>query len=111
MVYNYQSAGSFYGGDYFEVVFSPTGIMQLNKVIQGVRYPVRSRIHNIPRNTWFDVQVIRNDIFTTVKLNGATILENEPQGDLREGSIGAITHWAKGRFDNVSVDDRILSPP
>ena len=27
-------------GDYFEIVFSPTGIMQLNKFIQGVRYPV-----------------------------------------------------------------------
>ena len=111
LVYDYQDFG-LYAGDYFEVVLSPTGIMRLNKVIQGVRYLVRSRTHTIPRNTWFNVQVIRNDIFTTVKLNGVTVLENEPQGDLQPGgSIGAITHWTRGRFDNVSVTERIVSPP
>jgi hypothetical protein len=110
LVYDHQGSG-LYEGDYFEIVFSPTGSMQLNKVIQGVKYPVRTRSHTIPRNTWFDVDVIRNGIFTTVKLNGETVLENEPQGDLPGGSIGLVTHWTRGRFDDVSVTERVLSPP
>ena len=111
LVYNYQDPFGLYAGDYFEIVFSPTGIMQLNKFIQGVRYPVATRTHNIPRNTWFDVQVIRSDVHTAVKLNGATVLQLLPQGELRGGTIGVITHWAKGRFDNVSLASQVGRPP
>jgi hypothetical protein len=107
LTYNYQ-AGT---GEFFEVVFSPTGIMQLNKTIQGVRYPVRSGTHNIPRNTWFDVQVIRSGIFTTIKVNGTTLLENEPQGELRGGTVGAITHFTKGRFDDLVLRPHVVRPP
>ena len=112
LIYNYQErADTFYAGDYFDIVFSPTGIMQLNKFIQGVRYPVRTLTHNIPRNTWFDVQVIRAGIFTTVRFNGATVLTLEPQGELRGGSSGVVTHWARGRVDNVSLTRRVSRPP
>lgn len=111
LIYNYQSTGGVDPDEYFEVVFSPTGIMQVNKFFQGVRYPVRTRTHNIPRNTWFDVQVIRTGIFTSVKLNGTTVLANEPQGELRGGSVGVITHWTKGRFDNVRLRPHVLRPP
>jgi hypothetical protein len=112
LIYNYQdeNAGSFYDGDYYEITFSSTGVVQLNKFIQGVRYPVRSRTHDIPRNTWFDVQVIRSGIFTTVKLNGTAILENEPQGELRGGSVGAITHWTRGHFDDVTLVPNVVRP-
>jgi hypothetical protein len=106
LTYNYLGTDEF-----FEVVFSPTGIMQLNKTIQGVRYPVRSGTHSIPRNTWFDVQVIRSGIFTTIKVNGATLLENEPQGELRGGIVGAITHFTKGRFDNLVLRPHVVRPP
>jgi hypothetical protein len=111
LVYNYQGANSFYAGDYFEVVFSSTGVVQLNKFIQGVRYPVRTRSHTIPRNTFFNVQVFRNGIFTTIKLNGATIVENEPQGELSGGSIGVVTHFSRGRFDNVTLREHVVHPP
>jgi hypothetical protein len=111
LIYNFHGAFDFYEGDYFEVVFSPTGVMQLNKFIQGVRYTVATRTHNIPRNTWFDVQVIRNGIFTDVKLNGATVVQQLPQGELRGGSVGAITHWTKGHFDNVSLEPGVARPP
>lgn len=114
LVYNYQdprNPNNLYGGDYFEVVFSPTGVMQLNKFIQGVRYPVRTLTHSIPRNTWFDVQVIRTGILTEVKLNGVTVVSQLPQGEIRGGGIGVITHWAKGRFDNVSLESRVSRPP
>lgn len=106
LVYNFQDAAN-----YFEVVFSSTGIAQLNKVIQGARYPVRMASHTIPRNTFFDVDVIRRGITTDVNLNGVPLFRFESQGDLRGGSIGVITHWAKGRFDNVSLVEHKLPDP
>jgi hypothetical protein len=105
LLYNYQ------GDDYYEVVFSSTGIMQMNKFIQGVRYPVRTAAHNIPRNTWFDVQVIRTDIRTTVKVNGVTLVDSEFQGELQGGSIGVVTHWSKGRFGDVTLMPDPTRPP
>jgi hypothetical protein len=100
-----------YAGDYFEVTFSATGVMQLNKVIEGVLYPVRTYFLNIPQRTWFDVQVIRTGILTTIKLNGVTIVNALPQGEIRGGGIGAKTQFTKGHFDNVSFGSRISRPP
>lgn len=115
LLYGYQGRltakhEGFYAGDYFEVVFSPTGNVQMNKFIEGVRYPVASGTYNVPRNTFFDVQVIRSGISTTVKVNGSPVIENVPQGDLRGGSIGMITHWARGRFDDVTVTENVVRP-
>ena len=100
------------GGDgYYEVVFSPTGIMRINKVIEGVRSTVRTATHTVPRNTWFDVQVIRSGILTTVKVNGITVVDGLIQGELRGGSTGMITHWSKGRFDDVTLTPDPSRPP
>ena len=85
------------GDDYYEVVFSPTGSMQMHRFIQGVPYPVRTAALKVPRNTSFNVQVIRRDIRTTVKVDGATLVDGEIQGELRGWSvIGVITHWSRG---------------
>lgn len=115
LIYNYQDPTAettrFYGGDYYEVVFSPAGIVQMNKVIEGVRYTVASATHAIPRNAFFNVAVIRHGIFTTIKVNGATVFANVPQGDLRGGFHGAVTHWAKGKYDFVSLVESVVRPP
>ena len=103
LVYNYQSSDAFYAGDYFEVVLSPTGRLELRKFIHGVRYVVARGTHSIPRNVWFNLEVIRNGINTTVKVNGSTRIQNVPQGELPGGSAGAVTHWSKGRFDDLSA--------
>jgi hypothetical protein len=103
LIYNYQSADSFYAGDFFEVVLSSTGRLELRKFIHGVRYVVARGTHQIPRNVWFTLEVIRKGINTTVKVNGSTRIQNVPQGDLPAGSAGAVTHWSKGRFDNLSA--------
>jgi hypothetical protein len=111
LIYNYQDTESFYAGDYFEVMFSPTGIMQLNKFIEGVRYPVLTLSHNLPRETWFEVQVIRSGISTNIKVNGVTRVLQLPQGELRGGTVGATTRYAKGHFDNLSLQPRVQRPP
>jgi hypothetical protein len=103
LIYNYQSSDSFYAGDYFEVVLSPTGVLELRKFIHGVRYVVARGTHAVPRNVWFNLEVIRKGINTTVKVNGSTRIQNVPQGELPVGSAGAVTHWSKGRFDDLSV--------
>ena len=90
-------------GDYYELVFSPTGSGFLNKFVQGVRSSVRTFPHNVPSNTWFDVQLFRSGINTTVKVNGVTVISDLPQGELRGGRVGVVTHWAKARFDDVSL--------
>ncbi len=103
LIYNYQSRDSFYAGDYFEVVLSPTGRLELRKFIHGVRYVVARGTHAVPRNVWFNLEVIRNGINTTVKVNGSTRIQNVPQGELPGGFAGAVTHWSKGRFDDLSA--------
>jgi hypothetical protein len=109
LIYDYQ-AFSFFRGDYYEVTFSPTGVVQLNKFIQGVRYPVRTAAYNIPRNTWFTARVIRDGNRTTVKVNGTTVIAGEIQAELH-GSVGVVSHWTKGHFDDVSVTEVVPHPP
>jgi hypothetical protein len=115
LVYNYQRLPfargdqrpyvGLYTGDYYEVVFSPTGTADMNKVINGTRYRVASATHAIPRNVWFDVEVLRKGVNTTVKVNGSILFDKVPQAELGHGDVGIVTHWAKGRFDDLSVRD------
>jgi hypothetical protein len=113
LVYNYQRAGSgsggpytgLYTGDYYEVVFSPTGQAFINKVLNGDRYRVATGAHNVPRNVFFDVEVLRQGVNTTVKVNGATVFDRVPQGELPAGDVGVVSHWSRARFDNLTVTD------
>jgi hypothetical protein len=36
----------------------------------------------VPRNTWFDVEILRRGTTTTVKVNGAAIFDRVAQGKL-----------------------------
>jgi hypothetical protein len=106
LVYNYADAGGSPDAvDYNEVVFSTTGLAHLNTVVNGVRTRVASGTHNVPRKTWFEVEVLRKGTTTTVKVNGTTIFDHVEQGKLGSGNVGVVTHWSKGQFDNVFVRD------
>jgi hypothetical protein len=111
LVYNYRKGDSDPVADYYEVVFSSTGVVQVNKFIEGVRTTVATATHSVPRNTWFNVQVVGDDGLIGIQVNGATLIRNLPQRELQGGSIGVITHWARGRFDNVSLIERPPHPP
>ena len=106
LVYDYQDSGN-----YYEVVFSSTGSMQLNKVFEGVRTTVATATHTIPRNTWFNVQVARTAHSTYIQINGISVIQALQQSELQGGTVGVITHWTKGHFDNVSLTDRPDRPP
>jgi hypothetical protein len=116
LVYNYQHSSGLsslgnpyvglYAGDYYEVVFAPTGQAFMNKVLNGRSFRVATGTHSVPRNTWFDVELLRAGTTTTVKVNGATIFDRVPQGQQSKGAVGVVAHWAKARFDNLTIADR-----
>jgi hypothetical protein len=115
LIYNYQrqpfSESSsrpyvgLYTGDYYEVVFAPTGQAFINKVLNGQRIRVATGTHTVPRNVWFDVEIARDDVNTTVKVNGTPVFVRVPQGELPFGDVGVVSHWSKARFDNLTVAD------
>jgi hypothetical protein len=107
LVYNYQPAGNLGAGDYYEVVFSPTGDVFLNRVIQGTRYREASGRHTALPHEWFNVALVRRGSFTTVKVNEQVIIQDFYQAQLGSGEIGVVTHWSRAHFDNVSVTERI----
>ena len=104
LIYNYQDANSgLEAGDYYEVVFSARGAVMVRKFIQGEAHTLATANIDLPRNTWFDVEVMRRGISTSVKVNGTAVISNVTQGQLGPGRVGVITHWSKGRFDDLSV--------
>jgi hypothetical protein len=104
LIYNYQDAASgLDAGDYYEVVFSARGSVMVRKSIQGEVRTLATTSMNLPRSTWFDVEVIRRGFSTSVKVNGTTVIGNVTQAQLGPGRVGVITHWSKGRFDDLSV--------
>jgi hypothetical protein len=106
-------------GDYYEVVFAPTGQAYLNKFIQGQLTQVAAGTHTaLGSNVWFNVELIRRGPHSTVKVNNRIVFENVPTAQLdgigsgprfgpegiRSG-LGLISHWAPARFDDLQLQD------
>lgn len=99
----------FVGGDYYEVVFAPTGQAYLNKFVQGQLTPVATATHAaLGRNVWFNVELARRGPNATLKVNNQVVFENVPAAQLDNifdgGRIGLISHWAPGRFDDLRIE-------
>jgi hypothetical protein len=97
-------------GDYYEVLFAPTGEAYLNKFIQGQLTQVAKGTHPaLGRNVWFTVQLARRGPFATVKVNGQTVFQNvaaaQLDNSLESGRIGLITHWARAMFDDLRIEE------
>jgi hypothetical protein len=96
-------------GDYYEVLFAPTGEAYLNKFIQGQLTQVAKATHPaLGRNVWFTVQLARRGTFATVKVNGQTVFQNVAAAQLdnsrNSGRIGLVTHWARAAFDDLRIE-------
>ena len=99
----------FEAGDYYEVLFAPTGQAYFNKFIQGQLTQVATATHSaLGSNVWFTVTLARRGTFATVKVNGQTVFQNIPAAQLdnsiNSGRIGVISHWARARFDDLRID-------
>jgi hypothetical protein len=93
--------------DYLEVVFAQTGQAYLNLYMEGSRYRLATATHNVPRDVWFNVQVIRRGTAATVRLNGSPLFQNVQIGQLPLGSFGVVSHWSLGRFDNLTLRELV----
>jgi hypothetical protein len=100
LVFSYGSAE-----DYLEAVFAPTGQAYLNLTMEGTRYRLATGSHTVPRNVAFDVEVIRKGTTATVTVNGKPTFQNVQVGQLGFGALGVVSHWAKGRFDNLATKE------
>jgi hypothetical protein len=102
-------------GDYYEVLFAPTGQAYLNKFIQGQLTQVATASHSaLGSNVWFNVQLVRRGPNATVKVNNQIVFAsvataqldrtNNDFGQTFGGRVGLISHWAPGRFDNLRIE-------
>jgi hypothetical protein len=99
----------FITGDYYEVVFAPTGQAYLNKFIQGQLTQIATSTHTVlGRAVWFDVELTRRGPLATVKVNGQVVFENvataQLDNSLNTGDVGLITHWSRANFDDVRIE-------
>jgi hypothetical protein len=96
------------GNLYHEIVFSPRGEAQMNRVEGSVRTRLATAQYaGGGQKQWFDVEVTSFGDFNGgvghVKVNGITVFDELPGDDIRGGAIGLITHWSPGEFDDVRV--------
>jgi hypothetical protein len=98
LVFSYASAE-----DYLEVIFAQTGQAYLNLYMEGTRYTLATATHSIPRNVWFNVEVIRKGTTATVRLNNAPLFQNVQIGQIPEGFFGVVSHFSQGHFDNLEL--------
>jgi hypothetical protein len=118
VVNHYANAGNLVGlayayrgpEDYYEVVFSPTGIARLNRVLKGQTTNVATASYSGGgQHQWFAVslvqRVVQHQLRTTVKVNGVTVFNEVPQPDAGGALFGLVAHWANANFDNLSVTE------
>ncbi|MET0985014.1 MAG: hypothetical protein ABW034_06350 [Steroidobacteraceae bacterium] len=91
--------------DYYEVVFSQTGKAYANKVVNGTKVQLAVANHSVPPNTWFTVELRHVGTRTQVRLNDAILFADLPQGQIRGGFAGLVTHWSLARFDDLRWEE------
>jgi hypothetical protein len=92
--------------NYHEVVFSPTGVAYLNRVFHGQVMNIASAPYQGgAAHSWFNVQLIRRNGYSTVKVNGATIFSDIYQPDASGDYLGVVTHWTNASFDDVLITE------
>jgi hypothetical protein len=101
---------NFETGDYYEVLFAPTGEAYLNKFIQGQLTQIAASTHTaLGRAVWFDVELARRGPLSTVKVNGQTVFQNVATGQLDDslnsGVVGVITRWSRASFDDLQMEE------
>ncbi len=78
-------------GDYYEVVFAPTGQAYLNKFIQGQLTQVATATHSaLGSNVWFNVELVRRGPNATVKVNNQIVFENVPAAQLDRSTFNVV---------------------
>lgn len=94
------------GDDYYEVVFSPSGVARLNRVRKGVTTTLATAQYSGGGpHSWFEVQLLERGQDVTVAVNGATVFNGVHLADLGKYRVGIVTHWADAEFDDISLTE------
>ena len=86
-------------------VFAPTGQAYLQQYLEGKRYRLAAGTHTVPQNVWFNVEIVQQGATATVRVNGKPTIQNVPVGDFAAGAFGVVSHWSKGRFDDLAIQE------
>ena len=98
LVVNYRNAANFY-----EARFSATGVVTINKVVNGVRTMLQTGSYAVPPKTFFHVSVLRDFESIEVRVNNAPAIVAE-DSTLTDGQAGVFASWNRARFDNFAID-------
>ena len=99
LLYNHVNASNFY-----EVKLTPTGIVTVNRVVNGARAQVASGTYaGAGPYKWVKVEVARAGTSTTVRINDVAVFSNLSQPELGAGQIGLFSEWNPTSHDDVTV--------
>lgn len=94
-------------GDYYELVFSPTGVAAIKRVVAGASQTVATATYRGQPSVWFDVNLFvraAGDGSVDVSVDGAPVFANVSLAPQNPASLanraGVITHSTPGTFDN-----------
>ena len=85
-----------------EVVFSPTGVAQLRRIVGGKIEVLSTASHTVGPRTWFTVTLINSLGGLSVAINGEPVFTHESAGQFngRPLALALVTHWTPARFDD-----------
>ena len=98
LVVNYRNAANFY-----EVRFTATGVVTINKIVDGARTMLQTGSYAVPPKTFFHVSVLRDFESIEVRVNNGQPITAEDSA-LRDGQAGVFASWNRARFDNFVID-------
>ena len=98
LVVNYRNAANFY-----EVRFTATGVVTIDKIVNGVRTMLQTGSYTAPPKTFFHVSVLRDFERIEVRVNNGLPITAEDSA-LRDGQAGVFASWNRARFDNFVID-------
>jgi hypothetical protein len=99
-VYNFQDPAN-----YYELVFSPAGIVQVRRVIAGaVSVVVEAPYKEGGPTRWVNAELYANGTKMQLVVNGSSIVSGLQQRELPQGRLGLVAHGTSAKFDHVIID-------
>jgi hypothetical protein len=99
-VYNFQDPAN-----YYELVFSPTGMAQVRRVIAGTSSVVFEAAYKEGGpNKWLNAELYAHGTKMQLVVNGNSIVSGLQQRELPKGRLGLVAYGTSAKFDDVRID-------
>jgi hypothetical protein len=99
-VYNFQDPAN-----YYELVFSPTGIVQVRRVIAGaITVVFEAAYKEGGPGRWVNAELYYGGAKVQLVVNGNSIVSGLTQNELPQGRLGLVAHGTAAKFDHVIID-------